>query len=1097
MAEGHPDQDKIDEDMERFLLQFFESADRGGRVDPQELIANRPELTARVSEFLAAYAGMEGLAAPLRWVARVTDASPLRAGDTSEVGVEATTIAAEPDVGQTIGSYELLARIDRGGMGIVYKARQQYPNRIVALKMVRASRLGDEATRRRFRKEAETAAALDHPNIVPLYEVGESNGRLFFSMKLLEGGSLKARLREFTANPNETARLMAAVARAVSYAHGRAVLHRDLKPSNILLDGEGRPHVADFGLAKRIDDDGEPTQAGMVLGTPSYMAPEQTTEGVVCVEAGGAGTARVVTEATDVYGLGAVLYALLTGRPPFVGSTVYDTMEQVRHAAPTSPRSLNPRVDRDLETVCLKSLEKCPRNRYAAADDLADDLERWLQGKPIEARRPGGMRRVWLWARRHKGWAALAVAIAVFLPTVLAILATSIVVVNSARALAEDRESETRRQLYAADMASAYRNWLNGDITGLCRTLDQWKPAAGGESPDFGWRLLDALRSGLDITAPSADRAHDGAVYHLTLSPDGRTLASASKDGTVRLRTADQPPRYLRGHKGEVNWVAFDRDGRRLATAGDDGTVRLWDAATGRQVLELNPGAGEAYAAEFTPDAQSLVTGWHDGTWRQWSLPSGNPFRVVKAHEKRIESLAVRPDGAQIVTAGGDGLMKVWHLDSGDLHYHRDLNGPASSICYSPSGNLLAVGDSEGSIRVYDIWSRQWGIFQADDGGRVEGLAFSGDDRTLVSCGGNGWVRFWDVNNRTLRHRFRCGEARTWSLTFVGSQMLCGDDEGVIRAWDFDAARIPRCLNARGCRGSFAFSPDSRTLAVLGSDSTLSLRDPFTGLERSGTSNLRSLERDDSKVSFTSDGRELVIAGPDGSLSRVVPGSPSRLVERLPGPRMPAGLKKGDHLNPQSICQRPGSDEWDICVPPLAMVRWERSAGRQLPPFIGEKSCLCATWSPDGTTLAAVVDSRACLLHPDTGEMLPLEEPGPQRHPEAVVFSPDGHDVAIGGSAEGICVRSTADGRLKFRLMGHRAVVTSLAYSPDGKILVSGSGNGMVKVWHIASRRELFSLTVAADCVVNDVAFSPNGEFLAAAYTSHRENGVAVWRATP
>jgi len=273
------------------------------------------------------------------------------------------------------GDYELLDVIGRGGQGVVYRARQKTLNRIVALKVIGLGHWATEAHLKRFRLEAEAAASLEHPGIVPIHEVGERDGSCYFSMKFIEGGQLDEVVKQTPMSIRQAAELIAKVARTVHYAHEHGILHRDIKPGNILLDQKGQPHLTDFGLARLVESESTVTRTLEVLGTPSYMAPEQAV-----------GNNDVVSSVTDVYGLGAVLYQLLTGQPPFAGGTTYETIKLLLDTEPRPPRLLNPKIDRDLSTICLKCLEKDPKRRYSSALALAEDLERWLKHEPILAR---------------------------------------------------------------------------------------------------------------------------------------------------------------------------------------------------------------------------------------------------------------------------------------------------------------------------------------------------------------------------------------------------------------------------------------------------------------------------------------------------------------------------------------------------------------------------------------------------------------------------------------------------------------------------------------------------------------------------------------
>jgi tetratricopeptide (TPR) repeat protein/tRNA A-37 threonylcarbamoyl transferase component Bud32 len=386
--------DRLDE----VVTAYLEALENGPAPDRAVWLARYPDVASELAEFFADQDQVDILAAPLRKAGQgLLCETPAPAQDwRRDTASDARGgMAAEP-LPPSVGDYELLEVIGRGGMSVVYKARQKSLNRLLAVKMIRARDAEATVDLQRLLHEAETIAHLDHPHLVPVYEVGWDQGVPYFSMKLMEGGSLADALPRWAVQPRAAARLMVQVARAVHHAHQRGILHRDLKPSNILLDQDGQPHVSDFGLAKRLETNSGLTQSGAIVGTPSYMAPEQAR-----------GRQGTITTATDLYGLGAILYTLLTGHPPFRGDTVLDTLEQVKELEPERPSGKNRRVDRDLETICLKCLRKEPRQRYGSAEALAEDLERWLTGVPILARRTRLGERLAKWAKRRPAFAAM------------------------------------------------------------------------------------------------------------------------------------------------------------------------------------------------------------------------------------------------------------------------------------------------------------------------------------------------------------------------------------------------------------------------------------------------------------------------------------------------------------------------------------------------------------------------------------------------------------------------------------------------------------------------------------------------------------------
>lgn len=374
------------------LAEYMQSIDRGELPDREDWLRRYPDLADELRTFfedndcIGALAGQVSRTTPQYDAPHVSTPFPHREHLAGKIG----------DVETTLGDFELLEEIARGGMGVVYKARQTSLNRLVALKVIRLGNLASPEEVLRFRREAEVVAQLDHPHIVPIYEVGEHRREPYFSMKLIEGGNLWDQLPRLKQDPRAAARLLATVAHAVHHAHQHGVLHRDLKPGNVLLDAQGEPHITDFGLAKRLEGGIGLTSSGTMAGTPCYMSPEQAT-----------GASRMLTTAADIYGLGAILYEMLTGVPPFLADTPLETVRRVVDEEAVALWSLNPHVDHDLAIICLKCLAKAPSRRYASAQALAEDLERWLRGEPIQARPVSRPERLWRWCRRNQRVASL------------------------------------------------------------------------------------------------------------------------------------------------------------------------------------------------------------------------------------------------------------------------------------------------------------------------------------------------------------------------------------------------------------------------------------------------------------------------------------------------------------------------------------------------------------------------------------------------------------------------------------------------------------------------------------------------------------------
>ncbi|HKS37138.1 MAG TPA: serine/threonine-protein kinase, partial [Verrucomicrobiae bacterium] len=655
--------------------------------------------------------------------------------------LDPTTAAAEQPVSfpRAFGDYELLEEVARGGMGIVYRARQRSLNRMVAIKMILAGEFASSEFVRRFRHEAAAAASLQHAHIVAIHEVGEASGQHYFSMDLVEGRNLAELVRDQVLPARRAATYVKTIAEAVHFAHEKGILHRDLKPSNILIDTFDQPRITDFGLAKEFRSGAEPTQSGQALGSPPYMPPEQAV-----------GKHAVASPASDIYSLGAILYHLLTGRPPFQGETLHQVLLQVQGTEPIAPRRLNPGVPEDLQTICLKCLEKDPTRRYPTARDLADELGRFLRDEPIAARPIGAVDRVWRWCRRRPAVAALSASVLLLLLVVAFGSSFAVWRVDRARQAEHAANRDLRQTVNlleleraedffdahdaafgVAHLSAMLRRDPSNSLAAnrLVSALAQRSWAVPGEVPlRHAGRVTTASFSGdghvlsasWDKTAAVWDAVngrqlfalrHEDRILSARYSVDGRRIITASADGTAQIADAatGTVQSWLR-HSNKVQWAEFSRDGALAVTACADSVARIWDANTGELKRELSGHNGSLVIARFSPDAQFVATATGLGGLCLWSVESGKMvFKLVADHGfAAIETLAFSQDGLHLISGGHDHTARLWNMATGEPVgaplAHRSVVWHAE---FSPDGKLLLTTCEDGAGRLWDVQTMQ------------------------------------------------------------------------------------------------------------------------------------------------------------------------------------------------------------------------------------------------------------------------------------------------------------------------------------------------------------------------------------------------------
>jgi WD40 repeat protein/serine/threonine protein kinase len=990
-------------------------------------------------------------------------------------------------IGTVIGRYKLLQKIGEGGMGVVYMAEQEEPvRRRVALKIIKLG-MDTQQVVARFEAERQALALMDHPNIAKVLDGGATGtGRPYFVMELVQGVPITEFCDKNRLPAEERIKLFILVCQAIQSAHQKGIIHRDIKPNNVMVTlnaGVPMPMVIDFGVAKatqqKLTEKTVFTNYATMIGTPAYMSPEQAEMSRLDVDT-----------RSDIYGLGVLLYELLTGTTPFpekrLRSASYQEMQRIileeeperpstrlrqtktLSKSPVQFSTFHSELSTDLDWIVMKCLEKDRARRYETANGLARDLQRHLNNEPVVARPPTKVYRLQKAWRRNK---------VVF--TAAAVMAAALVVgttvstwqaIEASRARNDEKEqrlaAQTERdkaqaaqneaeraqqaekeallradhQLYVADMNLAQQAWEQNNIGQLRQLLEDTQ---GSPYRGFEWCFWQRL---IHLELKTL-RGHLDGVYAVAFSPDGQRIVTGSADMTAKVWEAASGRELLtlRGHKNEIHSVAFSPDGQRIVTGSYDGTAREWEAASGRGLLTLNGHNAGIESVAFSPDGQRIVTGSWDNTAKVWETASGKPLLTLSP-SALVMCVAFSPDGQRIVTGGWDKTAKVWDAASGTnlLTLTGHSNG-VFSVAFSPDGKRIVTGGGDHVAKVWDAATGTNLLTLKGHKSWVRAVAFSPDGQRIVTGSGDPTAEVWDAASGTnlVMLKGHSGQIRSVAYSPDGQRIVTGSLDETAKVWD-----VANGLTADKAGGELltlkghseqiwcvAFSPDGQRIVTGSFDQTAKVWDAASG------TNLLTLTGHSDQVFG-------VAYSPDGQ--RIVTGS----------------------------------------VDNTAKV-WDAASGTNLLTLKHSNWVLAVAFSPDGQRIVTgSKDNTAKVWDATSGTNL-LTLNGHSDGVFGVAFSPDGQRIVTGGWDKTAKVWDAASGTNLVTLKGHSGVVSFVAFSPNGQRIVTGSRDNTAKVWDAASGTNLLTLK-GHNGWVESVAFSPDGQRIV---TGSWDNTAKVWEA--